>query len=469
MHEIICPHCSKAFKIDEAGYADILKQVRDADFTAQLHERLELAEQDKRSAVALAQAQVANELQKSVASKDAEIQALHAQLDAGAVERELAVAQALSAVEKQRDAIAHELERAQQAQQTAGQLAEARLAQELEGVAAKKDSEIQQLKSQLEAGEVARRLAVTEAVTAVARERDELKNELNLVVVKKQIEDAAIKEQYALQLRDRDGEIARLRDMKARLSTKMVGETLEQHCETEFNRIRATAFPRAYFEKDNDARSGSKGDYIFRDWDETGNEIVSIMFEMKNENDETATKKRNEDFLKELDKDRNEKGCEYAVLVSLLEPESELYNTGIVDMFYRYPKMYVVRPQFFIPIITLLRNASMKSLQYKSELALVKAQNLDITKFESHLEEFKGAFGRNWRLASDGFEEAVKRIDEAIKDLEKTKEALHKSANNLRLANDKAEDLTIKKLTRGNPTMAAKFAELKQVGISDGE
>ncbi len=316
---------------------------------------------------------------------------------------------------------------------------------------------------------MARRLAVTEAVTVVARERDELKNDLNLVVVKKQLEEAAIKEQYALQLRDRDGEIARLRDMKARLSTKMVGEALEQHCETEFNRIRATAFARAYFEKDNDARSGSKGDYIFRDLDESGNEIVSIMFEMKNENDETATKKRNEDFLKELDKDRTEKGCEYAVLVSLLEPESELYNTGIVDVFYRYPKMYVVRPQFFIPIITLLRNAAMKSLQYKSELALVKAQNLDITKFESQLEEFKGAFGRNWRLASDGFEEAIKRIDEAIKDLEKTKEALHKSANNLRLANDKAEDLTIKKLTRGNPTMAAKFADLKQLEISDGE
>ena len=469
MHEIIRPHCSKAFKIDEAGYADILKQVRDADFHAQLHERLELAEQDKRNAVALAQARVANELQKAAAAKDAEIQALKAQLDAGGVERDLAVAQALSAVEKQRDALANELERARQAQQAAEQLAQARLAQELQGVAAKKDAEIQQLKSQLEAAEVARRLAVTEAVTVVARERDELKNDLNLVVVKKQLEENAIKEQYALQLRDRDGEIARLRDMKARLSTKMVGETLEQHCETEFNRIRATAFARAYFEKDNDARSGSKGDYIFRDLDDSGNEIVSIMFEMKNENDETATKKRNEDFLKELDKDRSEKGCEYAVLVSLLEPESELYNTGIVDVFYRYPKMYVVRPQFFIPIITLLRNASMKSLQYKSELALVKAQNLDITKFESQLEEFKGAFGRNWRLASDGFEEAIKRIDEAIKDLEKTKEALHKSANNLRLANDKAEDLTIKKLTRGNPTMAAKFADLKQLEISDGE
>ena len=469
MHDIICPHCHKAFKVDESGYADILKQVRDADFHAQLHERLELAEQDKRSAVALAQAQVANELQKAAAAKDAEIQALKAQLDAGGVERDLAVAQALSAVEKQRDALANELERARQAQQAADQLAQARLAQELQGVAAKKDAEIQQLKSQLEAAEVARRLAVTEAVTVVARERDELKNDLNLVVVKKQLEEAAIKEQYALQLRDRDGEIARLRDMKARLSTKMVGETLEQHCEIEFNRIRAAAFQRAHFEKDNDARTGSKGDYIFREADENGTEIVSIMFEMKNESDETATKKKNEDFLKELDKDRTEKACEYAVLVSLLEPESELYNSGIVDVSHRYPKMYVVRPQFFVPLITLLRNAALNSLKYKSELAMVRSQNLDITKFETQLDEFKTAFGRNWRLASDGFEEAVKRIDEAIKDLEKTKEALHKSANNLRLANDKAEDLTIKKLTRGNPTMAAKFAELKQAQISDGE
>src|SRR3990167_4413585 len=377
MHDIICPHCNKAFKVDETGYADILKQVRDADFHAQLHERLELAEQDKRNAVALAQAQVANELQKAAAAKDAQIQALKAQLDAGAVERDLAVAHAVSAVEKQRDALANELERARQAQQAADQLAQARLAQELQGVAAKKDAEIQQLKSQLEAGEVVRRLAVSEAVTVVARERDELKNDLNLVVVKKQLEENAIKEQYAVQLRDRDGEIARLRDMKARLSTKMVGETLEQHCETEFNRIRATAFPRAYFEKDNDARAGSKGDYIFRDSDETDTEIVSIMFEMKNESDETASKKKNEDFLKELDKDRNEKSCEYAVLVSLLEPDSELYNSGIVDVSHRYRKMYVVRPQFFIPIITLLRNAAQNSLKYKTELALVTAQNID--------------------------------------------------------------------------------------------
>lgn len=435
MHEIICPHCHKAFKIDEAGYADILKQVRDGDFEKQLHERLELAEREKQGAIALAEAKVTNALQKAAAAKDTEIQAL-----------------------------ANELAQARNAQQSAAQLAEAKLAHALQAGAAKKDAEIQALQAKLEASDTARQLAVTvavnEAVGVVARERDGLKNDLNLIAVKNQLEEKAIKEQFALQLRDRDGEIARLRDMKARLSTKMVGETLEQHCEIEFNRIRAAAFQRAHFEKDNDASTGSKGDYIFRDSDESGAEIVSIMFEMKNESDETATKKRNEDFLKELDKDRTEKACEYAVLVSLLEPESELYNSGIVDVSHRYPKMYVVRPQFFVPLITLLRNAALNAMQYKSELALVRSQNVDITKFETQLDEFKTAFGRNWRLASEGFEEAVKRIDEAIKDLEKTKEALHKSANNLRLANDKADDLTIKKLTRGNPTMAAMFEEL---------
>ena len=287
--------------------------------------------------------------------------------------------------------------------------------------------------------------------------------------LEKEMAEKSLKDKYETQLKDRDEAIERLRDMKAKLSTKMVGETLEQHCEIEFNRIRASAFPRAYFEKDNDASSGSKGDFIFREHDDAQTEIVSIMFEMKNENDQTATKKKNEDFFKELDKDRTEKGCEYAVLVSLLEPDNELYNSGIVDVSHRYPKMYVVRPQFFIPMITLLRNAAMNSLRYKSELALVKAQNVDITRFEAQLDDFKTAFGRNWRLASDGFEEAVKRIDEAIKDLEKTKDALYKSANNLRLANDKAEDLTVKKLIRGNPTMAAKFAELKSDGTAGAD
>jgi len=468
MHEIICPHCRKAFKIDEAGYADILKQVRDGDFEKQLHERLELAEREKRDAIALAKAEVTNALQKAAATKDTEIQALKAQLDAGEVARKLAVTEALGTVSKERDALANELknelEKARNAQQAAAQLAEAKLAQALQAEAAKKDAEIQALHAKLAASDTARQLAVNEAVGVVARERDGLKNDLSLITVKNQLEEKAIKEQFALQLRDREGEIERLRDMKARLSTKMVGETLEQHCEIEFNRIRAAAFQRAHFEKDNDARTGSKGDYIFREADENGTEIVSIMFEMKNESDETATKKRNEDFLKELDKDRTEKACEYAVLVSLLEPESELYNSGIVDVSHRYPKMYVVRPQFFVPLITLLRNAALNSLKYKSELAMVRSQNVDITKFETQLDEFKTAFGRNWRLASEGFEEAVKRIDEAIKDLEKTKEALHKSANNLRLANDKADDLTIKKLTRGNPTMAAKFAELQGPG-----
>ena len=468
MHEMICPHCNKAFKIDEAGYADILKQVRDGDFEKQLHERLELAEQDKRNAVELAQAKVASELQKTTSAKDFEIQELRAKIEAGEVARKLAVVEALSEVEKQRDKLANDLDNARRDQEAMSKLAEAKLNSELQKAASAKDAEIQSLKARIDAGELSQKLAVTQAVTAIEKEREELKNGLSGVELEKKLAETALKDKYETQLRDRDDAIERLRDMKAKLSTKMIGETLEQHCATEFDRIRATAFPRAYFDKDNDARGGSKGDFIFRDVDEAASEIVSIMFEMKNENDETTTKKKNEDFFKELDKDRASKGCEYAVLVSLLEPESELYNTGIVDVSHRYPKMYVVRPQFFIPIITLLRNAAMNSLKYKTELALVKAQNVDITNFESQLDDFKSAFGRNWRLASDGFEEAIKRIDEAIKDLEKTKEALHKSANNLRLANDKAEDLTVKRLTRGNPTMAAKFNELK-TGTSDAE
>ena len=461
MHDIKCPNCGTAFKIDETGYADIVRQVRDEEFARQLRERLEMAEQEKLNAVELAQTRLAGELQQTVASKDAQIQQLKAQLSAGALEQQLAIAQALEAVQKERDLLRNELEQARQKTTAAAQLAEARLTAELQQATASKNEQIQLLQAQIDAAQVAQQLAVTQALTTVERERDSLKSRLEHAALEKQLAEQALKDRYETQIKDRDAAIERLRDLKARLSTKMVGETLEQHCETEFNRLRATAFARAYFEKDNDASSGSKGDYIFRDHDEHGTEIVSIMFEMKNENDQTATKKKNEDFLKELDKDRTEKGCEYAVLVSLLEPESELYNGGIVDVSHRYPKMYVVRPQFFIPIITLLRNAAQGALQYKNELALVKAQNLDITRFEEQLDDFKDKFGRNWRLASDGFVEAIKRIDEAIKDLEKTKEALHKSANNLRLANDKAEDLTIKKLTRGNPTMTAKFAELK--------
>lgn len=467
VHEIICPHCGKAFKIDEAGYADILKQVRDADFEKQLHDRLELAEQDKRNAVELAKTKITSELQKAAVDKDAEILELKAKLDAGDVARKLAVTEALSAVEKERDALANALAQAKHDGQAASKLAEATLANELQKAATRKDAEILSLKAKLDAIEVAQKLAITEAVSVVEKERDELKSNLQQAELEKQLAEKSLRDKYETQIKDRDDAIERLRDMKVRLSTKMVGETLEQHCETEFNRIRATAFPRAYFEKDNDTRTGSKGDYIFRDSDEAGTEIVSIMFEMKNENDHTATKNRNEDFLKELDKDRTEKGCEYAVLVSLLEPESELYNTGIVDVLHRYPKMYVVRPQFFIPIITLLRNAAMNSLKYKSELALVKEQNIDITNFETELETFKTGFARNYDLASRRFQTAIEEIDKSIDHLQKTKDALLGTDRNLRLANDKAQDVTIKKLTRGNPTMVAKFADLKNHGPSD--
>lgn len=421
MNEIICPNCKKAFKIDEAGYADILKQVRDSDFQHQLDERLTLAEKEKLNAVELASTTVKSKMQKDVSAKDAEIKELKAKLEGGEVAKNLAVSEAI----------------------------------------AKKDAEIQQLATKLETFKVEQKLVITEAISSVEKERDNLVNKLEAKDTEHKLLESNMKETHGSELKAKDELIAYYKDFKAKLSTKMLGETLEQHCEISFNSIRATAFPNAYFEKDKDASSGSKGDYVFKDSDGDGTEIVSIMFEMKNEGDETATKKKNEDFLKELDKDRNEKGCEYAVLVSLLESDNELYNNGIVDVSHRHPKMYVVRPQFFIPIITLLRNAAQNSLKYKSELAQVRAQNIDITNFESQLDEFKTAFGRNWRLASDGFEEAVKRIDEAIKDLEKTKQALHKSANNLRLANDKAEDLTIKKLTRGNPTMVEKFAALE--------
>jgi hypothetical protein len=440
MNEIICPHCGKAFKIDEAGYADILKQVRDHEFEKTIHERLQIAEKEKRTAIELAEAKITGQLQQEAAKKDTEIERLKSSLHAAEAAKQLALKEALGAVEKERDGLANELQQVRQANK----------------------AHIQELKAKLDAIEVEKQLAITQAVNAVEKERDELKNGLKQVELEKKLAETALKDKYETQLKDRDDAIDRLKDMKAKLSTKMVGETLEQHCEIEFEKMRATAFPKAFFEKDNDAKSGSKGDFIFRDTDESGIEVVSIMFEMKNENDGTATKKKNDDFLKELDKDRNEKGCEYAVLVSLLEPENELFNGGIVDVSHRYPKMYVVRPQFFIPIITLLRNAAQNSLKFKTELALVKAQNVDITSFESQLGDFKVTFGRNVRLASEGFDEAVKRIDEAIKDLEKTKEALYKTANNLRLANDKAEDLTIKRLTRGNPTMAAKFAELKR-------
>jgi len=469
MHEIICPHCSKAFKIDEAGYADILKQVRDSAFEQQLHERLELAEQDKKHAVELAETKINIELQKTVAKKDIEIQELKAKLSADEVERKLAVTHAVSAIAKERDTLINELEQEKLDKIAASKLAEAMLVNELQKASSTKDAEIQELKAKLNALEVSKKLELTEAVSLVEKERDEIKSKLECAELEKQIAEKSLKDKYETQIKDRDDAIERLKDMKARLSTKMVGETLEQHCEIEFNRIRAMAFPKAYFEKDNDSRNGSKGDYIFRDLDEEGTEIVSIMFEMKNESDHTATKNKNEDFLKELDKDRIEKGCEYAVLVSLLEPDNELYNTGIVDVFHRYQKMYVVRPQFFLPIITLLRNAAMNSLKYKSELALIRAQNIDITNFETELESFKTAFAKNYDLASRRFHTAIDEIDKSIDHLQKTKEALLSTDRNLRLANDKAQDVTIKKLTKNNATMASKFVELTELNSSESK
>ena len=450
MHDIICPHCSKAFKVDEAGYADILKQVRDREFEQQLTKRLALAEQDKRNAIELA-----------MAKKQQELQELEAQLRNRDMQQQLAVKQAVTASEKQRDLLATELQQLRETSATAAQVAESRFAKEIQTLTLQKEAELRDVKAKLDASGMQTKLAVTEALTGLEKERDQLRSELNQSELKHQLATQSMKERYEIQIHDRDQAIERLRDMKARLSTKMVGETLEQHCETEFNRIRAAAFPRAYFEKDNDARSGSKGDYIFRDSDAADNEIISIMFEMKNEADTTATKKKNEDFLKELNKDRNEKNCEYAVLVSLLEPDSELYNSGIVDVSHRFPKTYVIRPQFFIPFITLLRNAALKSLEVKAELALVKAQNIDVTNFENDLETFKSAFARNYDLASRRFQTAIDEIDKSIDHLQKTKDALMGADRNLRLANDKAQDVTVKKLTRRNPTMAAKFSDLR--------
>jgi len=432
MHEIKCPHCGKTFNIDEAGYADILNQVRDEAFEKALHERLALAEQDKKTAVELAETKVAGELKEAAAKKDAEIERLKQELT------------------------------------NAGELAAAKVAGDFKDQAAKQEAEIARLKADLGKADVENKLALKEALGELERERDDLVRTIESHEAAQKLLETSLKEKYETQIKDRDEAIERLKDMKAKLSTKMIGETLEQHCEIEFNKLRATAFPSAYFEKDNDASSGSKGDYIFRESDGEGTEFISIMFEMKNEADETATKKKNEDFFKELDKDRNEKNCEYAVLVSLLEPDNELYNGGIVDVSHRYPKMYVVRPQFFIPIITLLRNAAQNTLKYKTELALVKAQNIDITNFEDQLETFKSGFARNYDLASRKFQAAIAEIDKTIKSLEKTKAELLGSENNLRLANNKAQDVTIKRLTKGNPTMAAKFAELDTPAVEAG-
>ena len=438
MNEIKCPHCQTVFTIDENSYADIVSQVRNKEFAEDVHKQLEFAKKQFETEKALAKEQEKRLYDEERANFEQKILSLELELKNADVKEEKNVQEALHQKEKEFNAL---------------------------------QAELDQLKQQLQFKEVELSQKFQEDLHAKERTILELKQEKELQQKEQEVQQTALKEKYELELRSKkdqfelelkakDEAIAFYKDFKAKQSTKMVGESLEQHCEIEFNRLRMTAFPRAEFGKDNDAKTGSKGDYIYREYDENGIEILSIMFEMKNENDETATKKKNEHFFKELDKDRHEKQCEYAILVSLLEADNELYNTGIVDVSYQYPKMYVVRPQFFIPIITLLRNAALNSLQYKQELALMRDQHIDITHFEEDLETFKKGFARNYELASKKFQTAIDEIDKTIKSLEKTKAALLSSENNLRLANNKAEDLTVKKLVKNNPTMKQRFEEL---------
>ena len=564
MNEIKCPHCGEVFKVDASGYADIVKQVRDAEFSRDLDERVKAVQREgeqalelerSRSSAALQEVEsqrnaqlveqknaAAQQLAQEVAKRDAELAELRAKLEGAAAERESASQRAavearadaqkenaelqreidslraqlgrkddeaklaeaaarnaaqndLSARDAQIAELQAKLSAADKAQEMALAAAAAEAQRELDAARhsggeraltdyratvqekfsaakAQSEQEAEGLRAQLREQELMAKMNLSEAVAAAERERDEARAKLTSELAVRDSREEQVKAAHELELaqakrasddliRYKDEEIERLKDMKVRLSTKMVGESLEQHCETEFNRLRVTAFPNAYFEKDNDASEGTKGDFIFRECDASGNEVISIMFEMKNENDETATKHKNEDFFKKLDHDRRQKGCEYAVLCTLLEPESELYNAGIVDVSYRYEKMYVIRPQFFIPMITLLRNAAMGSLRYKQELAEYKQQNIDVTNFEAKMEKFKNDFGRNYELASRKFQTAIEEIDKTISHLQKTKEALLSSENNLRLANKKADDLTIRKLTWGNKTMKAAFDEAR--------
>lgn len=536
MNEIKCPHCGKVFQVDERGFADILRQVRTAEFDKEIAQREGMLQEQNAQAVKLAVAKAQQDAQAETAQRDARIAELETRLAAEKREREQAekssqiehaneleaalakkqaeivqlqadvkklsadhdaqnrIAKAeherlLSDATAQRDAEIAALRQQLSSQESAfKQQLESQVQQysqkiaadkaESARVAAEESAKLQQtivaqkqrLESQTQQFRAEKELAVSEARAAAERQRDELAAQVKLQEAQAAQERAALREKMTNELaakdeliKYKDEEIARVKEMKARLSTKMVGESLERHCETEFNKIRATAFPHAYFEKDNDVVDGTKGDFVFRETDPaTGEEVVSIMFEMKNENDETRTKHKNEDFFAKLDSDRKKKGCEYAVLCTMLEPENELYNEGIVDVSYRYEKMYVIRPQFFIPIISILRNAALSALQYKTELAEVRNQNIDITNFENSMEDFKTKFARNYDLASRKFQTAIDEIDKTIDHLRKTKEALLGSERNLRLANDKAQDLTIKKLTRKNPTMKAKFAALKE-------
>ncbi|SJZ50292.1 DUF2130 domain-containing protein [Anaerorhabdus furcosa] len=429
MHEIKCPQCGTVFTIDEVNYADILNQVRTSEFNQEVHEKLEQIKAQYNSEIALVEEKSQNQLQKELAKMEQVIFELRAKNDASNQSEKLAIA----AIEKsmREDII-------------------------------ERDKQIALLNSKLQTLEENKNFEINHAVSQKERELLESQHKIELLQKETEIEKSSIKEKFELELRQKEETIAFYKDFKAKQSTKMIGESLEQHCEIEFNKLRMTAFRNASFSKDNDAKSGSKGDYIYRENDDHGIEIISIMFEMKNEEDQTTTKKKNEHFFKELDKDRHEKKCEYAILVSMLEQDNELYNTGIVDVSYEYDKMYVIRPQFFIPLITLLRNAALNSLQYKQEVALMKEQNIDITNFEDDLNAFKTGFAKNFELASRKFTTAIDEIDKTITHLQKTKEALLSSENNLRIANDKAEDLTVKKLVRKNPTMKSKFEELKK-------
>lgn len=451
MNEIKCPHCQKVFTIDEHSYAEIASQVRTKEFDQALHQQLELAtkqfETEKQLATQQEQAHFEQERQHYALT----IAQLEADRDQFEAQKQQALTTAQHQYEKEKLTLENQLAQLKQQLQSDYQQQLADQAQQ-----------IAELKSQIAAQETKEQLRLAELSASKDQQIAQLSAQTQLQAKEQEVQAAALKEKYELELRQKDETIAFYKDFKAKQSTKMVGESLEQHCEIQFNQLRMTAFPRAQFGKDNDAKSGSKGDYIYREYDENGIEILSIMFEMKNENDATATKKKNEHFFKELDKDRREKECEYAILVSLLESDSDLYNNGIVDVSYEYPKMYVVRPQFFIPIITLLRNAAMNSLQYKQELAIMREQNIDITHFEEDLLTFKTAFAKNYDLASRKFKTAIEEIDKTITHLQKTKDALLSSENNLRLANNKASDLTVKKLVRHNPTMKERFEALEQ-------
>ena len=475
MNEIKCPHCGQVFTVDESGYAALLNQVRDHEFQRELNERISLAEKNREQDMALAVAKAEEELRAQIAQRDSQLAAQTEQFRAEAKDLQLAAQNEKAELEKQLEALKAQLQSQASEADTARKLAVADAlnaeSDKLRAVEKERDSLAQQLETQ-------RQQSSTETQLALQKQESTLKDariavELRAQVVREQEALARIEAEHKATLAeklaakdeliaDREREILRIQDMKAQLSTKMLGESLEQHCEIEFNRLRPTAFPHAYFEKDNEVIEGTKGDFVFRDFDEEGNEIISIMFEMKNEADDSVNRKTNESHFKKLDADRKKKNCEYAVLVSLLEPENELYNAGITDVSYRFEKMYVIRPQFFIPIITLLRNAALSSLQYRKELALVRQQNIDVTNFEDQLADFKDKFGRNYRIASQKFQKAIEEIDKSIDHLQKIKDNLIGSENQLRLANDKAEDLTVKKLTRKNPTMKALLDEARE-------